>query len=248
MRKIILYLAICLIFLSLNASASLSQFAGTWTNIDANTRGIPTLDISVSGSSATVHSWGACTPTPCDWGTVDAYAFAPDVSSDISSNAQALMAVFDSGFSVTTMIITPSGQRLKVDTYTHFADSSGRSDYVSHYTFKRGGATGGLTAPVQVSPASGSVFNSYPRTTTLRWKPVSGAASYTVELDCYHCCQSGQWCTDVGQTWKVAPGVADTSYTFDFVGAQPGRWRVWAVDASGNAGPKSGWWDFSYTR
>ena len=36
------------------------------------------------------------------------------------------------------------------------------------------------------------------------------------------------------------------SYTFDFVGAQPGRWRVWAVDVNGQKGPKSDWWGFSY--
>jgi hypothetical protein len=249
MSKIISCLAICFIFLSLNASASLSQFEGTWTNIDPNTRGIPMLDISVSGSSASVHSWGACSPTPCDWGTVNADAFAPDVSSDISSSAEALVAVFDAGFSVTTMVITPSGDMLNVDSYTRFTDSSGRSNYANHYTFQHGGgAPAGLTAPVQDSPASGSVFNSYPRTTTLSWEPVPGAASYTVEVDCYGCCQNSRWCTDAGRTWDVVPGVTDTSYTFDFVGAQPGRWRVWAVDASGNEGPKSDWWNFRYTR
>jgi hypothetical protein len=36
--------------------------------------------------------------------------------------------------------------------------------------------------------------------------------------------------------------------TFRFSGAQPGRWRVWAVDASGADGPKSEWREFRYTR
>ena len=39
-----------------------------------------------------------------------------------------------------------------------------------------------------------------------------------------------------------------TEAEFDFLGAQPGRWRVWAVDASGIEGPKSGWGTFSYTK
>ncbi len=106
----------------------------------------------------------------------------------------------------------------------------------------------GLVAPAQLSPANGSVFSNYPRTTSPKWSAVTGATSYTVEIDCYHCCQNNQWCTDVGQTWDIVPNVATTSYTFDFVGAQPGRWRVWAVDSNGQAGPKSGWWYFSYTR
>jgi len=104
-----------------------------------------------------------------------------------------------------------------------------------------------LEVPQQVSPADGSVFNNYPRTTTLEWTSVSNAASYTVELDCYHCCEANKWCSDVGKTWIIVPNLQTTSYTFQFVGAQPGRWRVWAVDASGREGAKSPWREFRYT-
>jgi eukaryotic-like serine/threonine-protein kinase len=132
---------------------------------------------------------------------------------------------------------------IKASQYSQFTDGSGRHNYFSKdmqfVPLK-------LTAPKQTSPKSGSVFSIYPRTTTLKWKPVSGAASYTVEIDCYHCCQANKWCTDVGKTWQIFPGITTTSYTFDFVGAQPGRWRVWAVDEDGKAGPKSGWWTFTY--
>jgi hypothetical protein len=40
-----------------------------------------------------------------------------------------------------------------------------------------------------------------------------------------------------------------TSLTFEFVGAQPGRWRVSATDRSGSslASPPSDWRTFSYT-
>ena len=106
----------------------------------------------------------------------------------------------------------------------------------------------GLPAPRLLSPANGSSFNVFPRRTELRWQAVAGAASYTVEVDCMQCCAAGKWCTDVGQTFRIADGAKDTRYTFDFVGAQPGRWRVWAVDASGRPGPKSDWWEFRYTQ
>jgi hypothetical protein len=43
-------------------------------------------------------------------------------------------------------------------------------------------------------------------------------------------------------------GVTGTSYTFNFVGAQPGRWRVSSVNGGGVAGPPSGWRQFRYTR
>jgi hypothetical protein len=39
-----------------------------------------------------------------------------------------------------------------------------------------------------------------------------------------------------------------TEYQFEFPGAQPGRWRVWAVDGRGKEGPKSDWRTFRYTR
>ncbi|NYT02808.1 MAG: hypothetical protein GKC10_08665 [Methanosarcinales archaeon] len=252
------------LMLSFCASASMSQFAGKWTNVDPNTGGITTLDITVSGTSAQVHAWGKCHPSDCDWGSVNAYAFGPDVSSNLVNSAQALLAVFNAGHSQTTLVIQTAGNRLKVIALDRFTDNSGRTNYVSEYTFQKSqvgqlipgtmigpavsAAMTRLPAPVQKSPASESVFSIYPRTTTLRWAPVNGAASYTVEVDCFHCCQSGAWCTDMGETWKVVPGIADTTYTFDFVGAQPGRWRVWAVDSSGNEGFKSGWWNFRYTR
>lgn len=105
-----------------------------------------------------------------------------------------------------------------------------------------------LPAPVLQSPRDGSRFSHHPRQTRLQWKPVEGAASYTVEVDCYQCCRSNAWCTDIGESYRVQPALRSTSYNFNFAGAQPGRWRVWAVDNNGRAGAKSRWWNFSFTR
>ncbi|OPX79471.1 MAG: hypothetical protein A4E45_00627 [Methanosaeta sp. PtaB.Bin039] len=277
MRRTHLIAAISLLALLLcsSATASLSQFSGGWKNTDPNTSGITRLEISTSESYISVQAWGKCHPEDCDWGEAEAISYAPSVESDPASEAEALLAIFNPGFAETTLVIQPAGNnRLKVLNFQHFTDGSGRSDYMAEYIFTKSRATlkppstgvigtidpkkiGNiigtvaamtLPAPVQVSPVSGSVSDKYPRTTTLRWKPVEGAASYTVEIDCYHCCQSGAWCTDVGDTWSVVPDITDTSYTFDFVGAQPGRWRVWAVSSSGAEGTKSGWWEFKYTR
>jgi len=105
-----------------------------------------------------------------------------------------------------------------------------------------------LPAPAQQTPRNGSRFNHHPHQTKLQWTPVTGAASYTVEVDCYQCCRSNAWCTDIGKTYRVQPSLRSTSYTFNFAGAQPGRWRVWAIDKNGKAGAKSGWWNFTYSR
>jgi LysM repeat protein len=99
-----------------------------------------------------------------------------------------------------------------------------------------------LPAPVQLSPADGSVFSVFPRTTTLTWATVPGAATYNVETEYYDPGPCACWVT-----WITQSGITQTSFTFDFVGAQPGRWRVTAVDAAGVPGAASGWWGFTYT-
>jgi hypothetical protein len=52
---------------------SRGPFVGTWVNVDARTRSIPQVTVdSGSGTSMTLHVWGVCTPTSCDWGTAAA--------------------------------------------------------------------------------------------------------------------------------------------------------------------------------
>jgi hypothetical protein len=98
-----------------------------------------------------------------------------------------------------------------------------------------------LPTPVKTSPLDGTIFYHYPRTTTLAWKPVPGAASYTVERQ--YCLGSQCWPYD-----DVT--VTNPTLTFDFVGAQPGKWRVTANapnDLTLNSAPAL-WRGFSYTR
>lgn len=251
MKRIALSCAVIICTLiAVTASASLNRFAGDWKNIDPNTRGVTTLNISAVGSAVTVQAWAKCHPQDCDWGRVNGHAYAPDVSSNLAEAAETISALFRTSFSETLMIIhAVPGNRLHAEVLTRFTDRSRRSNYRNSYSFVRSAqAAALLPAPVHVSPANGTPFSHFPRRTTLAWRPVPGARSYTVEIDCYHCCQANKWCNDVGRVWKEVPALDATSYTFDFVGAQPGRWRVWAVDATGRPGTKSQWWDFRYTR
>ncbi len=103
-------------------------------------------------------------------------------------------------------------------------------------------ATNTLTVPTQTSPANGTVFNSGTTSAMLKWSAVQGAASYTVEVDK---ASSGTTC-DGGTNLTTQTDITDTTYTFTFDGNKPDCWRVWAVDGNGQAGPKSGWSEFSY--
>ncbi len=97
-----------------------------------------------------------------------------------------------------------------------------------------------IPAPVQASPADGTVLTNFPRSFTVAWNPISGvpgAISYNVQIEI----NTGTWVNYHTQT-----GIAGTSYySPDFTGDNQGRWRVWATTSQGD-GPKSGWWHFSF--
>ena len=100
---------------------------------------------------------------------------------------------------------------------------------------------GAPPAPTQVSPANGTTFDVYPRTTTLTWRPVAGAKGYWVEIQ-YWVPSQRAWVT------LITKYLVSTSYRFDFVGAQPGAWSVAALGANGVPGTYSPWWHFTYVR
>lgn len=137
-RLTLVWLFICFMLIAPStASAQLSQFQGNWTNTEPATRGITRLQISI-GAPVRVHAWGQCHPTDCDKGAVDGFAYGPTASSVLSTSAQAISAIFRSGFSEDIFVITPSrGGRLQADVYTRFTDSSGRTAYSATYFFAR---------------------------------------------------------------------------------------------------------------
>ncbi len=105
----------------------------------------------------------------------------------------------------------------------------------------------GIAPPVLVSPADGTTFDIYPRTTTLEWKPVLGATRYLVDI---MACSSSNTsnCFSHPMIEQSSRETVETSYTFNFIGAQPGKWRVTAIGADGKLGIPSSWWTFTYSK
>lgn len=101
-------------------------------------------------------------------------------------------------------------------------------------------------APIQLLPEDNSSFKGYPTTLTLEWKPVTGADSYDVEIDCLGCRQPGKWDSDTGQVWKIGPGINKTKYTFIFAGNYKGRWRVRASKGFFEKSEWSSWRSFKF--
>jgi hypothetical protein len=101
-----------------------NNFYGFWVNEDTDTQSITKVDIDKVGDIILVHIWGKCHPTDCDWGIE---------TTDISDASDGtLNLVWDQGFSIKTQeLILLSDGRLKVITFCHFTDNSGRPDYES---------------------------------------------------------------------------------------------------------------------
>lgn len=108
-----------------------------------------------------------------------------------------------------------------------------------------------LPAPKQLSPDDNQIFDIYPRVTKLEWEAIDGAVSYSVEVDLCEFRRNTHQCINPQPLTTLNPATSNltkTSYEFSFIGAQPGRWRVWAVDKEGRAGFKSSWRTFVYLR
>ena len=227
---------------------------GTWINTNPHTKGITKIVITRRGGNTYVKVWGKCHPTDCYWGEAKAYTFAGSPYDDPGRHFKSILAIYRFNESERYLIINrPSGNILRIRTMVRFPLDE-RKNMDKSYTFRKATvappAVRRVTeAPEPIYPPNGKVFHHYPRTTTLKWRPVPGAVSYTVEIYYIEPCgpmRRPETCRAV--LWKKVEGIRGTSYTFRFVGAQPGKWRVWGVDASGRPGPKSRWMYFRYTR
>jgi serine/threonine protein kinase len=107
-------------------SPAITSLIGTWTNVDAQTRGWHKIDVIQRDDSLTFQFWGTCHPTDCDAGTVTAkYKGLP------------LTLFADRSFVEFTFTIQLEGDRLVLVTYQHYKDDSGRSDGSFSNEFRR---------------------------------------------------------------------------------------------------------------
>jgi hypothetical protein len=98
----------------------------------------------------------------------------------------------------------------------------------------------------------GFTFDLFPRTTTLVWNAVQGAVSYQVVTEFGNGSGTNPFCSVPAEcavwTQQVAGSTTTNAlmFTFDFVGAQPGRWRVTALNAAGGVISTSPFVYFAY--
>ena len=96
-----------------------------------------------------------------------------------------------------------------------------------------------IAPPELVAPVEGAKLNMFPRKTIFEWRHVEGANKYEIEVE-YN---DGKWKMLKNATTDLV------SYTLDFIGKQPGRWRVRSFSkATGKAGVYSSWRNFTYLK
>lgn len=103
-----------------------APLVGTWVNCNHDTKGLVRLTIATKGNEITVHGFGACHPTPCDWGLADGMIYADSVA---TTPAVAFSAKYTFPFAETIIIGHLYQGALFVETFDHFTDKSGRADY-----------------------------------------------------------------------------------------------------------------------
>ena len=111
-----------ILLMNTDSAPTAVDFSGNWSNKDPNTGENTRLNIIQSETTVTVHAWGKCTPTDCDWGSETG-----TITNDIA------IIIWDQGFAIRTMIIEKSGNELKVDTTVVYTD--GRPSRSSTQTF-----------------------------------------------------------------------------------------------------------------
>jgi hypothetical protein len=106
--------------------------------------------------------------------------------------------------------------------------------------------TESVPAPIPLTPPAGAIFDLYPRLMHFTWKAVEGSAGYVFQVDA----SAGRGTSWYGDEIAAHPYyfTPNPSLDHEFVGAQPGRWRVAAIDDRGLPGPFSEWWTFEYLR
>jgi len=138
MKKLAGWLVVGLMLsLSTPASAALSQFLGEWVSTSSSS-GLRRVKISQQAGDLKIEVFGKCGGGECPWGLEDADAYASTVSDNLASKARAVTAIYTKSYKESIVVAKLSSPAyLKVEVFSRFLDSSGRTAYVKGYVLKR---------------------------------------------------------------------------------------------------------------
>jgi hypothetical protein len=111
---------------------------GTWTNANPATRNVADIVITPRGGGILVDGFGACSPTPCEFGRIPGTVFAATVSNPTGNS---FSANWNFGFShfvlLATMARVGRTTTLVVREFTTFIPPDGRANFTVRERFVR---------------------------------------------------------------------------------------------------------------
>lgn len=110
------------------------NLVGTWVNCNKATPNVLNVIIGYRRGVLTVHMFGNCGPTPCDWTEEKGLAYAENVG---SIEAVAFSVFHKPSFKETIITGHLCNGCLIVEMFNHFTDGSHRSDYYLRECFYR---------------------------------------------------------------------------------------------------------------
>ena len=105
------------------AEAPGDRFVGSWVNVDSSTRSNTRIEITRQGEKLTIHTWGSCSPTDCDWGE----------ESLLLTDENMAQVSWDQGFVLRQMVLTLEGSELKVVTDSVYDDDRPRRQTIEMF-------------------------------------------------------------------------------------------------------------------
>ncbi|AIW14045.1 hypothetical protein VITU102760_11095 [Vibrio tubiashii] len=123
------------LFLSIQVSAQVTNYTGSWKNVDDGSDGITELQIKRNDDSYVISAWGKCHPTDCEWGETPLRLVA--LSPGAKPSTDEAIATWTTHFSDIRLIVVRRDSKLIVTSYTEFTDKSGRDTYKMIYEFEK---------------------------------------------------------------------------------------------------------------
>lgn len=132
----VVLIAAAVVFYFVTHHTATPSIAGTWKNPGRPVSDtLSSLVISGSGSSLSIHAFGACQPTPCDWGTQPA---AVDGQAATATFNLADEAGSPNTGRVAALRVSPSGSNLDVVVHNTFTEQGASRSNQAHRTFVPG--------------------------------------------------------------------------------------------------------------
>ncbi|MBV9927199.1 MAG: hypothetical protein JOZ96_19435 [Acidobacteria bacterium] len=112
----------------------IAPLVGTWVNTKKDTGGFVRLAIAEREGRLFLRAFAADTPELCDWGEVEAFAYANNVA---SHKAVALSAFLDAGFAEVAFQGNLNLGLLVLVTFNRFKHDGERANYINREFFYR---------------------------------------------------------------------------------------------------------------